>query len=83
MVTVYSKPACVQCNATYRKLKSLGKNYRIVDVTQDEMAMNFVKEMGYQQVPVVVPSFKQEVYDAEGNRVGHWGGFNPDYLEQL
>lgn len=83
MVTIYSKPGCVQCNATYRALDSKGKSYRIIDVSQDDAAMEKVKGLGYQQVPVIIPSFKQEVYDADGNRVGHWGGFIPDYLNQL
>lgn len=83
MVTVYSKPGCVQCTATYRRLDSLKKSYRVIDVTEDEQALQFVKGMGYQGVPVIVPDFKQEVYDANGERVGHWGGFVPDYLDQL
>ena len=32
-VTVYTKPACVQCNATYRALDKRGIEYQIVDVT--------------------------------------------------
>ena len=29
-ITVYSKPACVQCNATYRALDKVGLDYTIV-----------------------------------------------------
>ena len=35
-VTVYSKPACVQCTATYRALDAQGIQYEIFDVTADE-----------------------------------------------
>ena len=32
-ITVYSKPACVQCNATYRALDKLDADYTVVDIT--------------------------------------------------
>ena len=48
-VTVYSKPACVQCTATTR-----GIAYQLVDLTQDAVAMAQVLAMGYRQAPVVV-----------------------------
>ena len=33
-VTVYSKPACVQCDATYRALDKHGIAYDVVDLTR-------------------------------------------------
>ena len=70
-VTVYSKPSCVQCNATYRALDSKGINYDVIDVTEDAAAAEFVKSLGYMQAPVVVT-------DDE-----HWSGFNPDKIAAL
>lgn len=35
-VTVYSKPSCVQCNATYRALDKAGITYSIVDISANE-----------------------------------------------
>ena len=32
-VTVYTKPACVQCNATYKALDKQGVDYAVVDIT--------------------------------------------------
>ena len=32
-VTVYTKPACVQCNATYKALDKQGIEYEVVDIT--------------------------------------------------
>ena len=32
-VTVYTKPACVQCNATYKALDKQGIAYEKVDIT--------------------------------------------------
>lgn len=70
-VTVYSKPSCVQCNATYRALQKKGINYTVVDVTEDHAAYEHVVGLGYQQVPVVETT--QE----------HWSGFRPDKISSL
>jgi glutaredoxin-like protein NrdH len=70
-VTVYTKPACVQCNATYRALDKKGIAYQSVDVTQDPEALARLKAMGYMQAPVVV---------ADGD---HWSGFRPDKIAGL
>ena len=32
-ITVYTKPACVQCNATYKALDKQGIAYQKVDIT--------------------------------------------------
>ncbi|ANL48516.1 MULTISPECIES: glutaredoxin-like protein NrdH [Rhizobium] len=70
-VTVYSKPACVQCTATYRALDRLGVDYDIVDISQDAEALNRVRSLGYMQAPVVIA----------GER--HWAGFRPDMISAL
>lgn len=70
-VTVYTKPACVQCNATYRALDKKGITYQSVDVTQDPEALERLKAMGYMQAPVVVT-------DAD-----HWSGFRPDKIAAI
>ena len=43
-VTVYTKPACVQCTATKKAL----------DITMDSEARDYVMALGYLQAPVVV-----------------------------
>ncbi|GAA1056216.1 glutaredoxin-like protein NrdH [Agromyces luteolus] len=70
-VTVYTKPSCVQCNATYRALDSKGIEYEVLDVSQDETALAAVKELGYLQAPVVITD------------EGHWSGFRPDKIDEL
>lgn len=70
-VTVYSKPSCVQCNATYRALERKGVDYLVVDLSQDQEAFEMVRGLGYMQVPVVVA----------GDR--HWAGFRPDMISAL
>jgi glutaredoxin-like protein NrdH len=70
-VTVYSKPACVQCTATYRALDRLGVDYQIIDISEDADALDRVRGMGYMQVPVVVAGDS------------HWAGFRPDMISAL
>ncbi|WP_346845671.1 glutaredoxin-like protein NrdH [uncultured Rothia sp.] len=70
-VTVYTKPACVQCNMTYRALDKNGIDYTTVDITEDAAALAHIKELGYLQAPVVI---------ADGD---HWSGFQPDRINAL
>ena len=70
-VTVYTKPACVQCNATYKALDKLGLPYELVDISEVPVARDYVMSLGYLQAPVVV---------AGGD---HWSGFRPDRIKAL
>ncbi|WP_235778607.1 glutaredoxin-like protein NrdH [Sinomonas notoginsengisoli] len=70
-VTVYTKPACVQCNATYRALDKKGIAYKSVDVTQDPQALERLKALGYLQAPVVVTD------------TDNWSGFRPDKIAAI
>lgn len=75
--TVYSKPACVQCNSTYRVLDKKGISYQTVDMSQDAEALEVMKSLGFMQAPVVVNR------DAEGNIISSWSGFDPDKIAEL
>ncbi|MGB3676593.1 MAG: glutaredoxin-like protein NrdH [Candidatus Nanopelagicales bacterium] len=70
-VTVYTKPACVQCVATYRALDKAGIDYTLVDISEDPQAREYVMSLGYLQAPVVVTD------DA------HWSGFRPDRIKTI
>ncbi len=70
-ITVYSKPACVQCTATTRALDRKGLAYSIIDISQDAEAYARVEGMGSRQVPVVVAGDQ------------HWAGFRPDMIGAL
>lgn len=52
-------------------------------MTEFPDAGEHVKELGYTQAPVVVPSFDKIITDEKGERIVHWSGFRPDLLEQL
>lgn len=71
MVTVYTKPACVQCNATYRALDKNGIAYNSVDISKDAEALATLKDLGFQQAPVVT------------SPTGNWSGYQPDRITEL
>ena len=70
-ITVYTKPSCVQCTATYRALDNKGIEYNILDLSVDENALEQVKALGYLQAPVVI------------TEEDHWSGFRPAKIEEL
>lgn len=53
-ITIYSKPDCVQCDATKRWFKKEEIPFEDIDLTKDEEAMAKVIAMGYSSAPVVV-----------------------------
>ena len=72
MITLYTKPSCVQCDATKRALDQAGLQYRVIDLLDDEEAMGYVQSLGYRQAPVVVTD--------EGE---HWAGYQPGRIAAL
>jgi glutaredoxin-like protein NrdH len=70
-VTVYTKPACVQCDATKRTLDKLGVAYDTIDVTTNEDAYTMLVEKGFKAMPVVNAGDEW------------WSGFNPEKINGL
>ena len=73
-ITLYGKPRCVQCDATERKFKKEGVAYTKVDVSQDELALDYIKGLGYASAPVVVV---WSAFEAES----HWSGYDVAQIE--
>lgn len=71
MVTVYSKPNCQPCNATKFSLDRAGVEYRVVDITEDHDARDYVLSLGFLETPVVVAGDKK------------WSGYRPDQIKAL
>ena len=71
MTTVYTKPACVQCDMTKRYMDKNGIAYTTVDITQDPDALEMILGMGFQSAPVVISD------------KGSWAGFQPDKINLL
>lgn len=70
-IIVYTKPACVQCNATKKALDRAGLDYELVDISINDEARDYVMALGYLQAPVV---------EANGD---HWSGFRPERITSL
>lgn len=70
-VTVYTLPSCVQCDSTKRMLKSIDVDYQEVDMSQDPVALEMVKTLGYTAAPVVVSGDD------------HWSGFRMEKIQAL
>ncbi|WP_051357729.1 glutaredoxin-like protein NrdH [Leisingera caerulea] len=71
IVTVYSRPACVQCEATKRAMTQKGIAFTAVDLTDNPDAEAAVTALGHRSLPVVVA----------GNE--HWSGFQPGRIAGL
>ena len=70
-VTVYTKPGCDQCTATYLQFDKAGIEYTVVDLTEDAEARAHVQSLGYLQAPVVVAGDQ------------HWSGFRIDRIKAV
>lgn len=74
-VVLYTKPNCQPCRMTKRKLDAAHIYYTEVDVTQDEAALAYVKDvLGYTGAPVVYVS------TIEGDI--HWYGLDVANIER-
>ena len=69
--TLFTKPRCVQCDATKRKFAKHGIQITVVDITTDPDALDFLRSLDYAQAPVVWVS--EDV---------HWSGYIPALIEQ-
>ena len=72
MIKIYTKPNCMACNFTKNFINDNGIEAEFIDVTKDEQALSYVKELGYNAMPVVYV-----------DETTHWFGFRPDELEKL
>lgn len=70
-VTVYTLPACVQCDSTKRMLQRKEVAFEEIDISKDQEAYEMVRSLGYTAAPIVM-------IDDD-----HWSGFRPDKLQSL
>ena len=74
MLTVYSKPNCIQCEMTKMWLNQNKIEFESVDVSEHPEKLEEIKLNGFQQLPVVTLDKYFE---------NAWSGFNVDRLEEL
>ncbi len=71
-IALYTKPDCVQCVATKRRMDRLGLEYTEVDITEEPDAYDYVIELGAKSAPVVVLD--------DGTT---WFGNRPDLIDKI
>ena len=74
MITVYSKPKCVQCKMTKEFLKANNVKFEEVNVFEDEEALELIQLHGFQRLPVVTRN---------GSFDFAFSGFQIDLLDEL
>ena len=71
MITIYSKPNCMQCEFSKKYLNDKGIEFKEINVFQDNEALTMLRDAGYSQMPVV---------DVNGE---FHTGFRPDVLSKV
>ncbi len=74
MLTVYSKPNCIQCKMTKIWLDQNKIPYDTVDVIEKPESLEKIQSLGFQSMPVVT---------LDKNFDNAWVGFNLDRLLEL
>lgn len=74
-VTIYTKPGCGPCGATRHAMESRGIAHEVIDVMDDDAALDAIKGLGYLTVPVVLVQ--------DGDAAEHWSGFQLDRIADL
>ena len=77
MITVYSKPNCIQCEMTKIWLDQNKIPYETVDTEANPEALDLLSHYGWQTLPVV--AIDDEISDNSKS----WSGFQIDNLEAL
>ena len=77
MLTVYSKPRCMQCEMTKMWLNQNNIPFEAVDIEANPGALELLRHYGWQTLPVVT------LDDELGDKSKTWAGFQIDKLEAL
>ena len=77
MLTVYSKPRCMQCEMTKMWLTQNKIPFESVDTEANPEALELLSHYGWQTLPVV--AIDDEISDNSKS----WSGFQIDKLESL
>lgn len=86
---VYTKPRCVQCDATTRRLDQKynlteGKDYNTIDITEDQKALIYIsQELGHKSAPVVVLSDVNPETGEHTQLIEDFSGYRPDRIDVI
>jgi glutaredoxin-like protein NrdH len=70
-LTVYTLPDCVQCRLTEQALVNAGVPYTAVDLASDEVAVDYVQQLGHTTTPIVTVG------------AASWAGYRPDKIRAV
>ena len=71
MITIYSKPNCMQCEFSKKYLNDKGVEFKEINVFEDEESLAMLRDKGFSQMPVV--SIEGEFHT----------GFRPEILAKV
>lgn len=77
LVTMLTKPQCVQCRMTVKKLDLHDIEYKSIDITESEAALEWCRERDFFQAPVLI------VGDMSSDDFDAWSGYQPSKIEGL
>lgn len=77
MLTVYSRPNCMQCEMTKMWLRQNDIPFEAVDIEANPGALELLKHYGYSSLPVVA------IDDELSDEPKTWAGFQIEKLEAL
>ena len=77
MITVYSKPSCMQCEMTKMWLTQNKIPFEAVDIEANPEALELLRHYGYSSLPVVA------IDDELSDESKTWAGFQIEKLEAL
>lgn len=77
MLTVYSRPNCMQCEMTKMWIKQNDIPFEAVDIEANPGALELLKHYGYSSLPVVA------IDDELSDESKTWSGFQIEKLEAL
>jgi glutaredoxin-like protein NrdH len=82
-ITVYTLPACRQCNMTKNWLTKEGVPFEVVDVMQDEKTADAIRIIALADGIEGKPTMPYVQYSSGDPETDfHWFGFIPDNLEK-
>ena len=53
MITIYSKPNCMQCEFSKKYLNDKGIEFKEINVFEDAESLGMLRDEGFSQMPVV------------------------------
>lgn len=77
VITVYTKPACIECQRTKAALKKRGLTYVEINVEANDAVADELYDEGWRSLPVI------KVTPALDPDIDSWAGYRPDLIDRI